>query len=73
MIHDPAPANAFAHLDSTIVLERSIANLNLPSGRSPSRPQRLALKSSRNITPGKRVSKGPATLYDLLLSPSSDG
>jgi F-type H+-transporting ATPase subunit beta len=26
---DPAPANTFAHLDSTIVLERSIAELGI--------------------------------------------
>ena len=33
---DPAPATTFAHLDATIVLERSIAELGIyPSGGSP--------------------------------------
>ncbi len=32
---DPAPANTFAHLDSTVVLERSLAELGIyPGGRS---------------------------------------
>jgi F-type H+/Na+-transporting ATPase subunit beta len=33
---DPAPANTFAHLDSTIVLERSIADLGIYPAVDPS-------------------------------------
>ena len=43
---DPAPANTFAHLDSTIVLERSIAEL----GNSIRRSIRLA-STSKSLAP----------------------
>ena len=47
---DPAPATTFAHLDATLVLERSIAELGIYGGRSP----RLDVPSPRtgNRWPG---------------------
>ena len=50
---DPAPANTFAHLDSTVVLERSLAELGSTPRwiRSPPPPRRSRRKSSaRNTT-----------------------
>ena len=51
---DPAPATTFAHLDATIVLERSIAELGIYPGRGSARlelPRASRRKSSaRNIT-----------------------
>ena len=40
---DPAPANTFAHLDSTIVLERSIAELGIYPAVDPLFPFRMLL------------------------------
>ncbi len=50
---DPAPANTFAHLDSTVVLERSLAELgHLPGGRParPPSPTRSPRRSSARST-----------------------
>ena len=44
---DPAPANTFAHLDSTVVLNRSIAELGIYPAVDPSR---LLLLSSRLVS-----------------------
>jgi len=43
---DPAPANTFAHLDSTIVLERSIAELGIYPAVDPLASVSKALESS---------------------------
>jgi F0F1-type ATP synthase beta subunit len=54
---DPAPANTFAHLDSTIVLERSIAELGIYPAVDPlaSTSKALAPKSSAKSTTRSRA------------------
>jgi F-type H+-transporting ATPase subunit beta len=57
---DPAPANTFAHLDSTIVLERSIAELGIYPAVDPlaSTSKALAPESSaRSITRSRAASR----------------
>ena len=53
---DPAPANTFAHLDSTIVLERSIAELGIypaviPLLRSPTHSTQPLLAKNITLSP----------------------
>jgi F-type H+/Na+-transporting ATPase subunit beta len=54
---DPAPANTFAHLDSTIVLERSIAELGIYPAVDPAR---LDLEGPRPTSSARSTTASPA-------------